>query len=254
MKKTWIGLSIISLIFIVFVISFAYLNNKIEGNKNNEIKLILNPSMITNETTATFQINNNLGRQISFNDTYFFQRLTEVGWQSYPSEIIWTYSLNGVNPGGIYTHRINIEGLITGKYKLIKNINYDDSNINLSTEFSVNRPIINPESSPKYGYRLISFFSMESKDNFNYTVLNLINMGGLKLDISKGYEIEQLINDTWKKFYSYNATEEPVILNSQDKYSQILEIKFLPGHFKLTKDVLVEGYENPIHYSIQFDI
>lgn len=251
-KEIHFLIAIFALIIIILISIFYGYNRGISDGQ--DVKLVVYPSLITDEKVVILLLKNNMDYTVSFNSTYSFERLTESGWKSYPSEISWIYPIYYIGPGGNFSQKMNVEGLVTGKYVVNKEIEINGDKKLISIQFDVNRPMIDPNSEPKYGYRIISSLRTEFTDNSSYKLLKIINMGGLTVKISRYYAIEKEQNGVWVNIYTNNTSGSYELIISQDIFTQVIKTLETSGNYRIMKYIYVEGYDKSIIYTINFHV
>ncbi|MCX6656916.1 MAG: hypothetical protein NTY03_17625, partial [Candidatus Bathyarchaeota archaeon] len=159
---------------------------------------------------------------------YSLSKLKNDTWQRFPSDPIWILVGHFTSPGEEFTQTIDILGLTSGIYRVSKEVSlggFSGEHIEVSTEFTVDRPPGDPKGVPVYGYYpMVTGISWESLESPVYPMLRLYNRGGLELTLPSDFRIERNVGGEWIPFYN-NTGEGSSKLLPGDTYKEVWQVK-----------------------------
>ena len=204
---------------------------------------------VKNETSLTIYVTNNLKSEIQFGEPYEFFKLENGSWTRFPYFPIWIMPLYGLGPGGTHRQVANITGLISGRYRVTKEIEISGVKETAGAEFIVERPPIDPNGTPKYGYYL-RIMGFSSKSIYSkIPTLDLYNQGGLSLTLPSEYHFYQRVNGEWVETAGDPGGGPSGVIAPGGKYIEYLNIDFPEDHsFRYIRPVYVEGYNKPVQF------
>lgn len=207
--------------------------------------LRVEPEMVTVEEKASIVIDNMGWTRLLFGEMYDFEKLVNGTWKPAPSEFIWILPLHVVSPGGSYSQKMNIVGLDSGTYRVLKEVKADGTNLKqtLCAQFTINRPPEDPDEPPRWGYRVSWGLAEESIESPDRPMLELVNLGMRRLYMDGSYTLDVEESGTWKPLIVYEPTEtHQQTVESGGFYILIIgEPGLKPARYRLSIEIGVEG-------------
>jgi hypothetical protein len=159
-----------------------------------ERTLAVSQERVTTERSITIRLHNIFNSSIFFGVQYSLSKLKEGTWERFPSDPIWVLVGYSTSPGEEFTQTIDILGLTSGTYRVSKEVSlggFSGEHVEVSAEFTVDRPPDDSEGVPVYGYYpMVTAISEESLESPDYPMLYLYNRGGLELTLPSAFRIE----------------------------------------------------------------
>ena len=215
--------------------------------------------LVTTENYINLVITNDGNSNLEFSVEYYFDKLIDGNWVSVPSETAWNMTLLSLKPGESYSLKMNIIGLDSGKYRALKELQVEGTKAcqTFYPEFRVERPVDDdPNTMPRWGVKMSCWVAEESMESPDYPVMELINEGARKLIMDPEYNIEKLESGRWEPAWTYQpAVLVKTVVGWGETYKQILKVpQLIPGRYRVTKDIGIEGTNVKKQLQIEFDI
>jgi len=218
-------------------------------------QLTVDPQRLTTERSLRITLTNDLSSVMSFGVMYRFEKLEESGWVDFPSEPAWILPLIELQPGWIYNWDVNVTGFISGRYRVIKDVEVNGAKRNVSSEFIVQRPYTNSEGAPTYGYWLLVLGSSYGFDGSDPAMLELYNHGGLVLNFPSVYHLYRMEKGHLAEVEADGSSGPSSVVPPGDVFKEVFSLKVLgEGAYRYVRDVYVQGYRRPIQFSYEFNV
>ena len=210
-------------------------------------ELTVNIQYVTTEKSLTITVQNYHNSSIEFGARYDFFKLKNGEWKPFPTDPIWILPLYGISPGGNFHQVANITGFISGRYRVTKEIQIGNAKKISAAEFIVERPQINPNGKPEYGYAL-KLLSLSERSLYSVPELTLYNQGGLTLTLPSEYHFYQRVNGEWVETAGNPGGGPSSVVAPGKNYVEYLDIDLKDHSFRYVRPVLVEGYNKPVQF------
>lgn len=203
---------------------------------------------VKNETSLTIYVTNNLKSEIQFGEPYDFFKLENGSWTPFPYFPIWIMPLYGLQPGGTHRQVANITGFISGRYRVTKEIQIGGVKETAGAEFIVERPPIDPNGTPKYGYYLRVIGVSEQSIYSSGPTIELYNQGGLTLTLPGEFHVYNKVDGQWVEItgssWGFSSTLAPGGLFRESITKESIQGK----SFRYVRPVYVEGYNKTVQF------
>jgi len=213
------------------------------------------PSNIVTEKIAKLVMENHGESNLEFGTIYRYEKYENSKWVSVPSKYFWALPLFRLSPGGIFDSEINVKGLDSGRYRVLKEMDAEGTELEetLVAEFTVDRPKEPCNQIPEYGYRYTWGLSRESIESPDRSMLQLINLGARALYFDSIYALDVKQGEEWVRYYE-NNTQSQITVKRGETYKLKLGIPDMPpGDYRLIVTFGIEGTTATETLMIMFD-
>jgi hypothetical protein len=260
--------SVTSIIFLVIISTALFTEQSMTPNHTTTPSQTSNPNNITLESTQltvsqqhvtteksmTIHLLNDFNSSIFFGVEYDLYKMGSGNWTRFPSEPSWIAIGFSRSPGETYDQSIDVSGLITGLYRVSKEVDLGSNHKVVYADFTVDRPHDNPNGVPSFGYNpFVVALAEQSMESPNNPMVEIYNHGGLTLTLPSTYHIEENVNGQWVTVYSNDTRVAPYVLPPGGVYNEIWRYRFDKGQYRYIRVISAGGYVNPISFIWDFD-
>jgi len=219
--------------------------------------LTVTPTEVTNETSIKLTISNIGTVGLQFGLGYDIEKLVDGSWMPVPACYFVPSVGIGQRSGGKYSHKMDVVGLDSGRYRATKDIDAERTSLEEKpyAYFTVDRP---PEEDtgelPSYGFSYQYVIIPYTKNSPDGPKFILLNFGARSLYFDSSYTLEKKTGE-WHEIYAEEAEPDLTIVKWGEEYTlKIGEPPFESGRYRLTivfgiegtsaKEKLVEDFSN----------
>ena len=228
------------------------------SNPNNitleSTQLTVSQQHVTTEKSMKIHLLNDFNSSIFFGVEYDFYKMESGNWTTFPSGPMWIMIGISRSPGEAYDESIDVSGMTSGLYRVSKEVDLGSAHKVVYADFTVDRPVDNPNGLPSYGYDpMVTGLAQESIESPNNPMVEIYNHGGLTLSLPSVYHIDKNVNGQWMTVYSNDTRVASFVLSPGGVYKEIWRYKFTKGQYRYIREMAVSGYVNPISFFWDFD-
>jgi hypothetical protein len=146
-------------------------------------------------------------------------------------------------PGESFEDILNVKGLGSGRYRLLKEAEFESTGeeISLIKEFNVDRPDEPEDEIPVYGYRYSLGLSEVSRESPDRPMLEVYNLGARSLFFDSSYVLEHEQEGIWVKVYECEPGKVTEVEMGETFKLKIGESDMPSGDYRVSLSFGIEG-------------